>query len=502
MKMFNLVDEPWIPVRDGPSMREVGLREALVNAHAFERIEAASPLVEVALTRVLLAVLHRAYMGPTSSEEQSRIFLQGSFDPEIVNNYLDRWYERFWLFHPSEPFWQIPDLPDDDPLPWTKLRAEYAVGNNPTLFDHTFDDNPPAATYAEAARSLIAHQTFTTGGLIRRFGVQSGVGAPLAVSAAFLPLGDSLFQTLAQAFVVYEPEGDLPIWESEPVRVDEVRGDEKKQPRKKQPLFGVTRVYSWLSRGVRLLPENGSVRYIAYGPGVHPVTAHFFRDPLVAYSKNSKSGELAPVRLRADKAFWRDFEALFPEADAGLSPQVLESARYLRLQASIERLLPVEVAGQVTDQAKVLEIRRERYPLPGRFDHAFLRLYMHRALEHANKTSDCLRSGGWLLAMLLLSTTRSPDKQEVRALLDSFPLLSTYWNQLGNAFTAFLEKLNGDPRTALADWESQLRVAADSSWSLTTKAVGTEARQLKAIQEAERKWRSCVVKEVASEKKG
>jgi len=502
MKAFNLIDEPWIPVRNGATVREVGLREALLEAHRFQRLEAASPLVGVALTRLLLAVLHRAYRGPQSSREQAQIFARGRFDASAINSYLDRWRDRFWLFHPTAPFWQVPDLPEDDPLPWTKLRPEFAAGNNPTLFDHTYDDAPPLASFAEAARSLAAHQTFTTGGLIRRYGVQSGVGAPLAVSAAFFAIGANLFHTLTQALAAYDESDDQPLWETDPVALSELEGDENKQPRKKVPLLGRTRAYTWLSRGVRLLNTGDGVRYMAYGPGVHPLTDRFDPDPMVAYVKQAKTGNLVPVRLRADKAFWRDFSALFPEDGAGLSPLTLESARHLQQQTGTRRTLRIEVAGQVTDQAKVMEIRRETYPLPTRAEGHALRVFVPRATQLADDTATCLRKGGWQLARLLLSLSRDPDKQEVRALLDSFPLLPYYWNRLGNAFSAFLEKLGDDPDGAWTIWETGVRDVSNAAWAVTTKTVGTEARQLKAVQEAEKTWRTCTAKEARRERKG
>ena len=502
MKAFNLIEEPWIPVRSGAAVREVGLREALLEAHHLERIEAASPLVEVALTRLLLAVLHRAYQGPRSAREQAQIFSKGRFDSGVVTTYLDRWRDRFWLFHPTAPFWQVPDLPEDDPLPWTKLRPEFAAGNNPTLFDHTYDDAPPLASFAEAARSLAAHQTFTPGGLIRRYGVQSGVGAPLAVSAAFFAIGTNLFHTLTQALVPYDESDDHPIWETDPVVLSELEGDENKQPRKKVPLFGRTRIYTWLSRGVRLLNTGGGVRYMAYGPGVHPLTDRFYQDPMLAYAKQDKTGNLVPVRLRADKAFWRDFSALFPEEDAGLSPQTLESARQLQQQTGTRRALRIEVAGQVTDQAKVMEIRREIYPLPTHAKERALRIFVPRATQLADARAACLRKGGWQLARLLLSLSRDPDKQDVRALLESFPLLPYYWNRLGNAFGAFLEKLDESPDEAWDVWEARVREASEAAWAVTTKTVGTEARQLKAVQEAEKTWRTCLAKEARRERKG
>jgi CRISPR system Cascade subunit CasA len=77
----------------------------------------------------------------------------------------------------------------------------------------------PKATYAQAARALLVHQTFTPGGLLRRFGVPSAKGAPLAGAAAFLPTGENLFQTLLLNLVPYsstEAREDAPVWEAPP----------------------------------------------------------------------------------------------------------------------------------------------------------------------------------------------------------------------------------------------------------------------------------------------
>lgn len=69
VRKFNLLEEPWIPVLRGERVKEVSLAEALLEAHTITRIETPSPLEEAALHRLLLAVLHRAFRGPTRTEE-------------------------------------------------------------------------------------------------------------------------------------------------------------------------------------------------------------------------------------------------------------------------------------------------------------------------------------------------------------------------------------------------------------------------------------------------
>ena len=65
MAEFNLIDEPWIPCIDLHGQRvEYGIRDTLLKAHELREICDDSPLVTVAIHRLLLAILYRAHEGP------------------------------------------------------------------------------------------------------------------------------------------------------------------------------------------------------------------------------------------------------------------------------------------------------------------------------------------------------------------------------------------------------------------------------------------------------
>lgn len=36
----------------------------------------------------------------------------GHFPEQPIRDYLDKWQDRFWLFHPERPFWQVPEAED------------------------------------------------------------------------------------------------------------------------------------------------------------------------------------------------------------------------------------------------------------------------------------------------------------------------------------------------------------------------------------------------------
>ena len=59
---FNLCEEPWILVMGQDcSVRELSLPEVLIHAHEYVRLSGEMPAQDVAVLRLLLAVLHRIY---------------------------------------------------------------------------------------------------------------------------------------------------------------------------------------------------------------------------------------------------------------------------------------------------------------------------------------------------------------------------------------------------------------------------------------------------------
>lgn len=483
MTAFDLVTEPWIPVVDSDGTpREVGLRDALVNSHRWRGFGEVSPLTEVALLRLLLAVVHRALRGPRSVDEAVELLERGQFDSEMIDDYLSRWQDRLDLFHERHPFLQVPDMPGERPLPWTKLVHERASGNNPTLFDHTTDDNPPPATPAEAARALVTHLTFVPGGLIRRYDAPSGAGAPLATAAAFMPQGTTLFETLVLHLVPYDAEGDEPAWEREPYRLGDLKGGGLQAP-----LTGRTRIYTWCSRAIKLLPEgDGRVLYIDYGPGVTP-GERLELDPMCGYW--AADGRLEPARLERDRAFWRDLYAVLPATGRPQRLQVLEHATQVLYEVGRPGILfPLDVVGQVTKRADILEIRRESYPLSPRTlepeRQEAIRHAVDRAAELGDVLEDAMRAAG---RVLIAPANSKPDRKRLQQLVNSLPGSAAYWSALYTDFPSFLELLATDRmESAYQYWVTRLRRAAWEAWRTVATALGLAAVHAKAIAEGER----------------
>jgi CRISPR system Cascade subunit CasA len=493
---FNLITQPWIPVREGSALRLVGLQEALLEARRFTRIEDPSPLVTAALHRLLLAVLHRALEGPKDAYEAAAWFGNG-FDAEKIRAYLDRHHDRFDLFHPQSPFYQVPDFTlERSCRSWTVLAPELNSDNNKVLFDHSVTSRPRPLYPAEAARLLVANQTFALSA--GRSVLCHTATAPVATAALAIVLGENLHQTLCLNLVSYpqsEYERDHATWEQEPLRVDDLKNCEAARATPK----GIVHRYTWLSRAVRLEPEEEGgetvVRWIAYASGVRYEEAAVRPDPMVAFRPDPKDpSKQYPLGFREGRALWRDFASLLPRPASAHSLGVVEHARnvYRALGTRFRgRGIPVMVAGQANDQAKIELWRGEVYRLPEAIlsDRDVWR-FVEENLEKAEEMGKALNGAAFALAKELLSLgDRQPSNDDVNKLVQSFPHQIAYWSALEGQFADWIVRLGPDFEHQQAqlerDWLKTLQHEAQQAWRLTTLAAGDDARALRAIYKSE-----------------
>ena len=317
MKMnpsFDLVESPWMPcMRADGSATDLGLRDTLARAHELRELGGESPLVTAALHRLLLAVLHRVF-GPASCDEWGALWDAGFWDMEQVDGYLDRWQDRFDLFHTERPFCQSPDE-RVKPKSVTSLVYEVASGNNPTLFDHHTDAEGITLTPAQAARMLIAAQAFGLAGLSGL--PQKFTDGPCARGIVFLVQGDTLFETLSLNLLCYTEEspipcqrGDCPTWEM----------DDPFTPDRTEPQ-GYLDYLTWQNRRILLLPEPTEggfvVRQMTMAPALR--LGGDVIDPMTHYRQDERRGHL-PLAFTEGRALWRDSAALFRLRDVGYRP--------------------------------------------------------------------------------------------------------------------------------------------------------------------------------------
>ena len=115
---FNLLREPWIRVRMRDyTVKEVSLTDALLHAQEYVDLAGEMPTQDAAMLRLLLAVLHTVFSrvdakgdpAPLVTTDKAllrwgELWKLGHFPEQPLRDYLDKWQERFWLFHPERPF--------------------------------------------------------------------------------------------------------------------------------------------------------------------------------------------------------------------------------------------------------------------------------------------------------------------------------------------------------------------------------------------------------------
>lgn len=486
MKSFCLLDEPWLAVRMGDGqVRELGLLEIFEHAGEISALAETSPPSLIAQYRLLLAIAHRAIteaQGRWTDAERMRWYREG-LPLAVIRDYLERWRERFWLFHPQHPFLQVAALADaeetrDKLKPWTQISLDSANGNTPVVFDHSCDLAPRSISAAHAARTLLGFLQFTPGGLVKTVRDSDKAG-PLSNTAAVMPLGDSLAQSLCLALhpPTQTEHEDLPAWEREVPTIAQLRGDP-------ELATGPNDRYTRQTRAVLLLADNGHrVQWIRFAAGLALADDLQAPDPMASYRAGSNS--LVRLSFTEGRALWRDLPALLPDAEGKASQPaaVLEWAANLQFLLGNNAAQPLLVAGLASDQAKLLRWRSERVVFPARLlaspDHANeLRRYVRDA-EELFAAVRKLAVG--MLADTLPDAGSKDTWARARSMVDSGPAAALFFGSAERHLGRVMALLAGDALDeSEALWRQSLHEAAHAAWRAVVAGLGRGARALRA----------------------
>ncbi len=89
-------------------------------------------------------------------ERWSELWQLGHFPAEPVRDYLEQWKDRFWLFHPTHPFWQVPQAKIGTEYGAAKLNGEMSESSNKLrLFPLYAGQSKEQLSYPQAARWLL-----------------------------------------------------------------------------------------------------------------------------------------------------------------------------------------------------------------------------------------------------------------------------------------------------------------------------------------------------------
>lgn len=329
---FNLLDEPWVRVIDKScNVIEVSLKDAIVNAHEYKALSGELPTQDVAVMRVILAVLHTVisrydeYGEENALEDDEDEALErwkawwdnGRFPEKAVSDYLDKWRERFWLFHPDRPFFQVAGLRSGTDYDSPKLNGEISESSNKVrLFSSYSGNDKSVLSYSQAARWLLYLNAYddvsskpTKEGKAKAGGSlpSPGVGWLGKLGLIYL-VGYDLFETLMLNLVMINKDevqyAQKPIWEKE--KISDSERTEIAMP------DNLAELYTIQSRRILLNRKNNEVvSYKLLGGDFFEKENAFF-EPMTVWRVPKKSEDpVTPKRHDPSKQMWREFSVLY-----------------------------------------------------------------------------------------------------------------------------------------------------------------------------------------------
>ena len=341
-KEFNLLHEPWVLVLtpDG-EQKELSLLEAFEQAPSLLGLAGELPTQDFAVLRLMLAILHAVVgrqmdgsylpLGMAGNQPINPGFIkqrwhhlwqQGTLPLQEIKAYLKRYEDRFWLFHPVRPFYQVPSLEKGTEYEGSKLIGTQAESSNKKrLFNQRSGDSKTTLSYAEAVRWLLHLNAYddTASKPVGKNLPSSGAGR-LGRLGLIAARGNNLFETLMLNLVLL-PNGEDRFWESEnPTWVAE-----KAKVDERTPVVvpnNPSELLTLQSRRIVLKRKDAQVvGYTLIGGDFYPDNEELFAEQMTLWRKPGKNSTskrtFEPKEHDPQRLFWRDFSAIV-SAEEGL----------------------------------------------------------------------------------------------------------------------------------------------------------------------------------------
>jgi CRISPR system Cascade subunit CasA len=469
-------------MNDNGITEEVGLVEVFERAHQFRGLAGELPTQDIAVLRLLLAILHciygrydphgrfaPLYDGESVPEEAYRrwrsIWDKGRFADPIVREYLEHYEDRFWLFHPERPFYQVAGLDRGTDYSAAKLNGELAEsGNKSNLFSSRSGKAKSRLTYAEAARWLLHINGFDDASgkpSVRKMNLPSpGVGW-LGKLGLVIAVGNNLFETLMLNLTLlrdgtacWEP-GEA-VWEREEVRRDE--RCEIAQPGNPAELLTLQ------SRRILLQRQSGMViGYKLLGGDFFP-EANAFHEQMTVWMRSREKNHAPeiyfPRRHDPTRQVWRDFAALFVNSNGQHLPGVVNWVRQLKYRKLVNcPIFRFQIAGAKYDakNSSIEDIFGDGIAFHGDLmdgDHMGEQ-WIERILNEV-ETTELLVGQIGVLAQNIAKAAGDTDENRLRRAASEARSQAYY--RLDRPFRHWLEQIdpaNDEPQAASVRWWEQ-----------------------------------------------
>jgi CRISPR system Cascade subunit CasA len=358
-KEFNLLYEPWILVLNPKGeTEEVSLLTVLERAHEFRGLAGELPTQDVAILRLILAALYATFIRTdvqgnrkpigNATEALKRwesLWELNRFPIEPIKTRLCHYEERFFLFHPERPFYQVAGLDKGTDYTAAKLLGNLSEsGNKVRLFPVRTGDAKRTISYAEAARWLLYLNAFddtSSKPSVRGQKMPSpGVGW-LGKLGLIYANGANLFETLMLNFVLLndndEPWGNgNAVWE-----IDEPKTEERVEIVLPQDQLTILTLQSR-----RLLLQRAGSRVVGYRllGGDFFSKENAFTEQMTLWRKDAKKDVHLPKRHDPTKQLWRDFSSFLADGDGSKKPGIVRWLSRQKEQGRISSMVTLQTA--------------------------------------------------------------------------------------------------------------------------------------------------------------
>lgn len=354
---FNLCRKPWICVlRENYHVEKVSIAEALTKSSRYLALAGETETQNIAVLRLLLALLHTVFYrqdeecrelplneGREALRRWKAIWELGEFPEKPIQDYLEKWEERFWLFDSQHPFYQVPDITGTS-NPAKKMNGAIVESSNKIqLFPVRSGREKEELSFDEAARWLVYLQAFDD--------TAAKAPSPKQCWPSCLGIvtvrGKSLFETLMLNLCLLkngmEPWNEpRPAWERPEPKAD--KRTEIALPDNQPELL------SMQCRRVLLHRKGDVVDSFIEAAGDYLEKENAFPEQMTLWTVQQKGRETERTVPRPHdpaRQMWRDFGAV--SGHSGREPGVLMWVKRLKKERILQknRLVALQIAGLV-----------------------------------------------------------------------------------------------------------------------------------------------------------
>lgn len=379
-KEFCLLDEPWIQVSMADlKQKTVSLVEVMTHAQDYIGLSGETPTQDAAIFRLLLAIALTVFYRYDEDDQEQELseendseaqdvlerwkayWDRGSFPEMAMKTYLETYRERFYLFHPQTPFYQVNGL-------WekgygTECPAKCLMGNlkesgNPATRHHfsmAEGKELEELSYGEAARWLIHLNAYgvnvkAPGNDVPGTKEPVGVGRLGQLGMVVLKEKD-LFRSLMLNLCPLKGASELwgtpsPAWERE-ICIE--RGKKLEWDNPNLPCL-----YTMQSRRVSLKRDKGViVGFRVMGGEYCPIEDKDAPEPMTLWKKKEVKGSPTTYlpKLHDSSVYtWEEFPALFNSVGGeGHKPGIMAWLEYLYNHKILlpKKLIQFQMVGMV-----------------------------------------------------------------------------------------------------------------------------------------------------------